>query len=92
MGPATEWRLQMAHKRGTALASPTGPAEEPPELAWARARADEIARFPGEYVALAAGEIVAHDPSYLLLTRELTRRGIGNVYIVSVPSGDGFAL
>lgn len=72
------------------MTTTTGPAESTPlpyaeELSWAEANAAVLARYPGEYVALADGEIVAHSRDLDVVMAELRQRQIVRYYLVPVP-------
>ncbi len=68
------------------------PVEYAEETAWSRALREELARYPGEFVALAEGRIVAHHADFLALMWELERLGVEGPYIVSVPATGALAL
>lgn len=68
------------------LMAPTMEAVEyEAEMSWARDLAGEIARYPGEYVALADARIVGHDADFLVLMAGIEKHSTRDPYIVSVP-------
>ncbi len=62
------------------------------EMAWSRALGAELARYPGQFVALADARIVAHNADFLALMAAVERLGIDRPYIVAVPSTDAVVL
>jgi hypothetical protein len=76
------------HERQTA-GEPPAHAEE---MAWARRYHQELTHFPGEFVALSARGVTAHDADFLRLMTLLGARQAERVYIVSVPAADALAV
>jgi hypothetical protein len=68
------------------------PIEHAKEMTWARKYGDELARFPGEFVALSATGVAAHNTDLLHLMTTLEELNVEGTYIVSVPATSVLAV
>lgn len=62
------------------------------EMARARRYRQDVARFPGEFVALSSTGIIAHSSDLLDLMARLEQTHQGRIYIVSVPTTHALAV
>jgi Family of unknown function (DUF5678) len=61
------------------------PSEHADEMAWLDAHGEELARYAGQWVALARGGVVAHDPSLAAVMEAARERGIERPFLVPLP-------
>ena len=86
--PAREVEEQELHGRQFEEGTP----EHAEEMAWARRYRQDVAHFPGEFVALSSNGIVAHSADLFDLMTRLEQAHPERVYIVSVPAPGALAV
>ena len=76
-------------KAGTNVVNPVemedGPLEHVAEMTWLDAHGEELARYAGQWVALSAGKIIAHDPSLATVMNAAREQGIERPFLIPVP-------
>ncbi|MDP9373152.1 MAG: DUF5678 domain-containing protein [Chloroflexota bacterium] len=77
---------------GTPVIPEDEPVEYAEELAWLDAHGEELARYAGEWVALAQGRIVAHDPSVGVVMAAAREQGIERPFLIPVPPEGALAV